>query len=197
MREVRPVGSNTSRPVDIRVVAATNRPLAQSVNRGTFREDLYYRLAVVELVLPPLRVRQGDLPTLARHFWERFAGESMAFPNDLVTAMHGRSWPGNVRELRNFVERSVTLGWAQGRAESGREKPSPVGLDTIVPTHLPLSDARKAWVDQFETLYVSAMLRKTGGNVSRAAELASVTRRSFQRAMARVGIRSSDDGSGS
>ncbi|HEY3667047.1 MAG TPA: sigma 54-interacting transcriptional regulator [Polyangiaceae bacterium] len=192
--EVRRVGSNSSKRVDVRIVAATNRPLAESVNAGTFREDLYYRIAVVELLLPPLRARRDDIPLLAQHFFRRYAGDNESLPEDLVASLASRAWPGNVRELRNFIERSVSLGFkppvensglAQGVAHATR-------LEDVVPTHLPLKDARVAWTEQFEILYVKALLEKTAGNVTRAAELAGVNRRSLQRLIASLGLRSDD-----
>src|SRR5690606_38744914 len=94
----------------IRVVAATNRRLAQQVNAGLFREDLYYRLAVVEVELPALRQRREDVPALAQHFAQSMGAGAAAIPAELLSSWLTRSWPGNVRELRNVVERSLFLG---------------------------------------------------------------------------------------
>jgi transcriptional regulator with PAS, ATPase and Fis domain len=196
-REVRPVGSNTARKVDVRVVAATHRPLARSVNEGTFREDLYYRLAVVEIELPPLRVRREDIAPLATEFYRRFTTPAAELPGDLLAVLQARSWPGNVRELRNFVERSVLLGWPRPEpvGEPGRNHPAPgaTSVAAVVSTQLPLKDARAAWIEQFESLYVRALLAETGGNVTRAAEVAGLHRRSLQRIMARMGLRGEAD----
>ena len=178
--EVRRVGDNASRRVDVRVIAATNRPLARSVNTGGFREDLYYRLAVVEVHLPPLRARPDDVALLAEHFFRRYAGEQEPVPPALLSSLASRAWPGNVRELRNYVERSVSIGVAPAAAP---------GSEPIVPTHLPLKDARAAWTEQFETRYVEALLARVGGNVTRAAQLAGINRRSLQRLMASLGLR--------
>ena len=105
-----------------------------------------------------------------------------------------RAWPGNVRELRNVVERSVSLGW-NGSAEEGITPKTvlPAGLASLVPVDLGLKEARQAWTEQFENVYVRALLEKTDGNVSRAAEAAGVNRRFLQRMMARLGIRSAQD----
>jgi transcriptional regulator with PAS, ATPase and Fis domain len=187
-REVRRVGANTSRAVDVRVLAATHRSLARSVNEGTFREDLYYRLAVVEVELPPLRARREDLAILSQRFYERFRGSDEPIPQNLFAAIHARAWAGNVRELRNFIERSVTLGETTLRASPAGE-PLSASSDAIVPVHLPLKDARVAWMEQFERRYVEALLRRTAGNVTRAAELAGVNRRSLQRIIASLGGR--------
>jgi transcriptional regulator with GAF, ATPase, and Fis domain len=190
-REIRRVGGNSAKRVDVRLIAATNRGLARSVNDGSFREELYYRLAVGEIHLPPLHARRGDIPLLAQHFYGEFAGGDGAIPEGLLSALLTRSWPGNVRELRNFIERCVSLGW-EG---IGPVKVSPdvvPGLEALIPLDRPMKDARQAWMDQFERGYVSGQLRKTGGNVTRAAEAAGVSRRFFQRAMARLGMRSLD-----
>ncbi len=195
-RQVRRVGSNQNRKVDVRVIAATNRSLARSVNEGTFREDLYYRLAVIEVELPPLRSRREDVPLLAAHFIERFTGRPDAPPAELLSTLLAREWPGNVRELRNFVERSVSLGWpdpASALPAEAEPRARELGdLRRLVPLHLPLKEARLAWTAKFEAVYVRALLEQTAGNVSRAAELAGVSRRFFQRTMVRNGIRSSD-----
>jgi transcriptional regulator with GAF, ATPase, and Fis domain len=190
-RAIRRVGSNAERPVDVRIVAATNRPLARFVNEGSFREDLYYRLAVVEVTVPPLRARKEDIPILAHHFHARLRSSADKLPDDFVAMLSTRSWPGNVRELKNFIERSVSLGFVQrkGAAPSA----PPVGsLESMVPVDLPLKDARQAWMDSFESVYVRTLLKKTGGNVTRAAEAAGVSRRFLQRMLARLGVRAAD-----
>jgi DNA-binding NtrC family response regulator len=193
-REVRRVGENRARRVNVRVVAATNRPLAESVNLGTFREDLYYRLAVVDIQVPPLRARRDDIRALAQHFYERFSGQTGPVPPEMMSALLTRSWPGNVRELRNVIERGVSLRWqVSGGAENPFGAPIPPGIEAIVPLELPLKDARKAWEERFESLYTAALLQKTHGNVTRAAELAGVNRRHLQRMLARLGVKSGED----
>jgi DNA-binding NtrC family response regulator len=184
----------------VRVVAATNRPLARSVNEGVFREDLYYRLAVVEIELPPLRARREDIASVAEHFFERFTGRAEPLAPHILATLLTRSWPGNVRELRNFVERTVSLGTSIVANVAPADASSPLAanaplaaLDALVPTNLPLKEARVAWTEQFESVYVRSLLRKTSGNVTKAAELAGVNRRFLQRMMARLGIASSDE----
>jgi transcriptional regulator with PAS, ATPase and Fis domain len=193
-REVRRVGSSVAAPVDVRVVAATNRHLARAVNEGAFREDLYYRLAVVEAHLPPLRARREDIAPLARHFADRFAGAPAPLPPAFVTSLLRRGWPGNVRELRNFIERAVSLGALEAPAPAPpRAAPpaaaEPVRVEALVPLDLPLKAARAAWLGQFDELYARALLAKTGGNVTRAAESAGVNRRFLQRLIGRLGLR--------
>jgi DNA-binding NtrC family response regulator len=195
-REVRRLGANTSKAIDVRVLAATHRSLAQSVNEGGFREDLYYRLAVVEVELPPLRARREDLLTIAARFYERFTGSEEKMSEAFASSIQARSWSGNVRELRNFIERSVTLGSISDRQahDPGHAVQLPASADVLVPVHLPLKEARVAWMDQFERRYAEALLQRTGGNVTRAAELAGVHRRSLQRLLASLGGRLAEQG---
>ncbi|MBX3263582.1 MAG: sigma 54-interacting transcriptional regulator [Labilithrix sp.] len=208
-RRVRSVGSSKETDVDVRIVCATNRRLAQMVNEGTFREDLYYRLAVVEVTLPPLRARKEDIPEIARHLYEKMMtargqpdAAARGLPPELVDGLRARAFPGNIRELRNVIERAETLGQTSRAAPSSGDASSepsaraanvlPEGVESIVPLHLPLKDARDAWTSEFENVYVRAMMRKTNGNLTRAAELAGVSRRFLQRTIARLGLRSAD-----
>jgi transcriptional regulator with PAS, ATPase and Fis domain len=173
-REVRPVGSNAPRPIDVRVIAATNRPLASAVNAGGFREDLYYRLAVFEIVIPPLRDRRDDLDFLAEHFYANVTGKAARLAPELLASIRGRSWPGNVRELRNFIERSTILGLDSGRSVVASAGGS---LEIFASADLPMKEARERCMSQFEVQYIVSLLRRTGGNVTRAAEVAGVSRR--------------------
>jgi transcriptional regulator with PAS, ATPase and Fis domain len=187
-KTVRPVGTSAERPIDVRVVAATNRPLTQAVNDGGFRADLYYRLAVIEVTLPPLRARAEDIPALARHFQSRLGGEPL--PESFLAMLKRRAWPGNVRELRNFIERAASLGLADSSAPP---VDLPADLASLMPLDRPLKEARQAWLAMFESVYVRSILAKTGGNVTRAAELAGVNRRFLQRMAARLGLRDDED----
>ena len=181
LHEIRRTGENETRKIDVRVIAATNRNLEREVNRSRFREDLYFRLSVVTVHLPPLRERPEDIPLLVRTFLERLgAAESEPlFTPEVFRDLAEHEWPGNVRELRNYVERSISIGI------SGEPAPA----EPTVPVHLPLKDARAAWTEQFETRYVEALLAKVGGNVTRAAQLAGINRRSMQRLIASLGLR--------
>jgi len=205
-RSIRRVGSSAARTVDVRIVAATNRALAASINQGSFREDLYYRLAVVELRLPPLRARRDDIPALAAHFFRQLTGQERELPAEFVASLTGRGWPGNVRELKNYLERSVSLGTiaprrgpaegaadaAAGAAADATTDATADAIERLVALHLPLKEARDEWTKSFEVVYVRAMLRMVGGNVTRAAERAGVSRRFLQRMMARLGIKHSE-----
>ena len=195
-REVRRVGANVERPVDVRLLAATNRSLAQSVNEGTFREDLYYRLAVIEVQLPPLRARREDIRLLAEAFFKRFSGSDQPPSQEFVNSLLTRHWPGNIRELRNFVQRCVTLGvrTEEPALATGSDVPATLtsaSATNVLPVNLgvALKDARDDALSRFELLYVENALRNANGNVTRAAERSGVSRRFLQRLIARLGIR--------
>lgn len=190
-QEVRRVGSNATRKVDVRVVAATNRSLSEEVARGSFREDLYYRIAVLRVVLPPLRERSDDIPLLVSHFCAHHAGRSgrsVELPPRVVDAFSKNAWPGNVRELRNAVARALSLGtsaeFASSSAGDAERLPS-VAIDLDVPFKV----ARERVTEMFEQSYLKAMLEMTDGNVTRAADLAGVDRKLIQRAIKRYGLR--------
>jgi transcriptional regulator with GAF, ATPase, and Fis domain len=169
-REVERVGGDRPIPVDVRIIAATNRPLAALVAAGEFREDLFYRLNVVPVRVPPLRERAGDLPLLVRHFVAKFAPDGrVSVSPDALAAMERHRWPGNVRELENFCERIVLMR-AHARIDAAaitahlgaleREAPSAVG-----PT-----------LEQIERTAIVAALRASGWNRSRAARRLGVAR---------------------
>jgi transcriptional regulator with GAF, ATPase, and Fis domain len=193
-RQIRRVGSNTPRQVDVRIVAATNRALALEVDRGRFREDLYYRLAVIPLRLPPLRERLGDIPLLIHHFEKQFQGRpgsrpAPPLPEALIDAWAARAWPGNVRELRNEVARAVSLGTDADLGQGAKIVARSAALGPDVDLSEMLFAGRERIAEAYERAYIEAALRQTGGNVSRAAELAGVNRKFIQRAMKRFGLR--------
>jgi transcriptional regulator with GAF, ATPase, and Fis domain len=184
--EVRRVGGNQVVRVDVRVVAATNRILADEVTHGRFREDLYYRLAVVTLDLPPLRERPDDIPLLVAHFERELgtrAGRNVQLPPDALATFAARAWPGNVRELRNAVARTLAVG-----AMASAPPPKPDAVPAI-DLEVPLREARDKLADAFEEAYLREALRRTGGNATLAAELAGVNRKFIQRAIARYRLR--------
>jgi len=179
-RTIRRLGENEPRKIDVRFVSATHRDLRRMVNEGTFREDLYFRLSVVPLQVPPLRERLDDLPLLMAEFSEGHPIEPA-----LIEELKRRSWPGNVRELRNFVTRSRALGvehtLALSRGESTDQPPAltpppavQVGDTTLASK--PLQGAREEWNDAFEQAYLRALLEKHGDNVTAAARAAGVNR---------------------
>jgi DNA-binding NtrC family response regulator len=181
-REVKRVGANESIPVDVRLIAATNRDLCQEVSSGGFRRDLYYRLDVVRVRVPPLRDRLEDIRPLARAFMEDLARASTPFEIDESDwlAMERSPWPGNVRELRGAIERAMVLGdkaYLRGQIDRAATEPSQGAL--VLPAidrSVPFRDAKREIIDAFERRFVSELLEESGGNVSAAARMAKMDR---------------------
>lgn len=180
-KEVRPVGSSETVPVDVRVISATHRNLDEATAAGEFRQDLYYRLNVVSLTLPPLAQRPEDIPLLVSHFLrqlaERAGKEIKTFSPEAMELLVGASWPGNVRQLQNVIEQTVALSTsavipASLVRKALHNQPSQV-----------LSFAQRR--DQFERDYLTQLLRMTQGNVSRAARLAQRNRTEFYKLLRR------------
>ena len=196
-REIKPVGSNQALKTDVRIVAATNRNLIHEVREGNFREDLYYRFAVIKVALPPLRDRPEDLGLLVEHFLRQaneLAGrKDVDISYKTMEKLKRHRWPGNVRELKNFIERAVLL--AQGdtietkflntgdlrRPEEApaQESASPMAQFAIDES-LPFKDAKNRLIEEFEKAYWASLLERTGGNVSKAARIAGVHRKSVE-----------------
>ena len=186
-RRVRRLGSRTETPIDVRVVAATHRDLRAEVNRGGFRLDLFYRLAVVTLAIPPLRERPDDIPLLVEHFlrdagWDQPVASLISQPAmDALCKLH---FAGNVRELRNLVEAAVAMGELAPAGEPAAPRPVDDAAFTT-DLGLPYKDARAQLVEQFEERYVDALLARTGGNISQAARVAQMTRSHLSELIAR------------
>ncbi|MES1206985.1 MAG: sigma 54-interacting transcriptional regulator, partial [Pseudomonadota bacterium] len=193
-REVRRVGTNNHVPVNVRLVAATNRSLRDQVAAQKFRSDLYYRLAVVEVKLPPLRDRLSDLPLLVEHISRNLGGNvdpaSLARVRapDFLEALTRHSWPGNIRELRNYIERCVALRDFTPPRSTGSMSAMP-GPETAVNVGQPLREAREAWVSAFERRYLEELLRQHENRVSAAARAAGVDRIYFYRLLWKHGLR--------
>ena len=189
-REVRKVGDTTARSVDIRVLAATNRDLRQMVREGTFREDLYFRLAVVRAAVPPLRDRRDDIPALVSHFASRAGGEGFAVPPTMMDELCNYDWPGNVRELRNVVERALSLGTtglpAHRATTAGGSPIAPAPTDDML--DLPFKEAKGQLIEGFERAYLTHLLGKHRGNISRAAADAGIDRNYIHRLVKKYGI---------
>jgi transcriptional regulator with GAF, ATPase, and Fis domain len=187
-REVRRVGGHAPIRCDLRIIAATNRDLRAEVNRGTFRADLYYRLAVVRIALPPLRERLADMPLLVGHLLTRIGASpatvaSLTAP-DYIAELAAAKWPGNVRELRNHLEQCVVFG--ERRAPNAPAVPHPA---TAVDAALPYEVARRQAIDAFERDYVIALLARTDDNVAAAARAAGVNRAYLHKLLRRHGVR--------
>jgi len=206
-KEIRRVGESRSRKVNVRVIAATNRELEREVNKGRFREDLFFRLAVLRVNVPPLRERTDDLILLIRVFLQQIGKpeEERLFTQDVLAEMARHDWPGNVRELRNYVERSVVLKSATGslpppRADSsGPNSTSPQSSHGGTPGpgqvmggadgRLPFKIAKDAAVDAFERQYLSSLLAAAQGNMSKAARMAGMDRMYLHRLVQKHGLR--------
>ncbi len=188
-----PVGGSTLR-VDVRVIAATNKDLKSEIAAGRFREDLYFRLAVVPIRVPPLRERVEDIPALARHFVDSFSrqyGRARRLAPDAFPLLGGYRWPGNVRELRNLLERLVILAPSDEiRRADVMQVLGPEGDPSIGPFRecASLREGR----EQFERQFILMKLREAGGNVVRAAELLGLERSHLYRKMRTYGIRGAD-----
>lgn len=182
--EVRPVGATSTIPVDVRILSATHRDLEAAVESGEFREDLYYRLNVVNLRLPPLRERREDIPLLAQHLLsrliEKYGSKVQAFAPDALDMLIAADWPGNVRQLHNVVEQCCALCTtptipASLVTRALRDKPSELPA---------LADARA----QFEREYLITLLRRTQGHMTEAARLAGRNRTELYRLLQRYGL---------
>jgi DNA-binding NtrC family response regulator len=178
--EVRRVGGQKTIRVDVRVVAATNRNLDVEVQEGRFREDLFHRLAVGRVELPPLRRRRGDVPLLARHIWQNSGGAPDALDEATIRRWSRLAWPGNVRELRNVVLKRLALGDLADDPGRDSAQPSEDIIEDVLLLDLPLARARERVVADFERRYVTRLLAAHGGNVRKAAAAAGVARRYFQ-----------------
>jgi len=192
--EVTPLGARVPERYDVRVVAATHRDLFQEVARGTFRGDLYYRLAVVEVHLPPLRQRLEDVPALVRLFLERAGanhlGKLEGAAMDRLTSYH---WPGNVRELRNVIARAVALSPPNAELDSMpillRPTTSANASAPVVRADRPFQEVKAEVVSRFEAEYLTDLMHRAQGNVSQAARLAGLERKYLYRLLTRAGLR--------
>jgi two-component system response regulator AtoC len=197
-RQMRRVGGIRFMDVDVRVIAASNQDLEEACGRGEFREDLYYRLNVIPIELPPLRNREGDIPLLAREFLQRFMkqqGPGVAFVPDLDQAatdlLCGYPWPGNVRELQNVIERAAVL--ADGPIIAAAHLPERVqasgGADPGSGAAPLFKHAKQAAVTTFERSFLIDLLKRHDGHMGRAAREAGVDRKTIERMVKRHGLR--------
>jgi two-component system, NtrC family, response regulator HydG len=187
--EIKRVGSSESIRVDVRVVAATNVNLQLAMKEKRFREDLYYRLCVITIPLPPLRERTEDIPLLAYHFLRKYTARSgrdvKRISVEAMRALRSHSWPGNVRELENAIERSVVM--SRGDVILPGDLPpsvSDTAMTALTPNlllDLPFAEAKRKAVEQFEASYAFSTLKRAGGNVSEAARQAGMDRSNFRR----------------
>jgi transcriptional regulator with PAS, ATPase and Fis domain len=186
--QIRPVGGSAWRAVDVRVIAATNRDLAGAVVEGRFREDLYYRLKVVTLQLPPLRERSEDIPLLVDHLVRRAARECRktvtGVSEQALALLLAYDWPGNVRELAHVLERGVAL--AQQEVLTAEDLPAE--LRRSGPAAARATPEDRPTLAELKRRYVHRVFEESGGNVSRAAQVLGVDRRSLYRMLQRYGV---------
>jgi two-component system response regulator PilR (NtrC family) len=191
-RKVKPVGATDESEVDVRVVAATNRDLEAEVARGAFRADLYYRLNVIEVRLPPLRQRREDIPLLAEHFLRRFSGEhgrEVRLSSEALRRLERYDFPGNVRELENVLERAVALSSSAviGSSDLPDERPNRQAPE--VPAQFPTEGVDlERLVSDYEREWVTRALEQAGGVRKRAAQLLGISFRSLRYRLAKLGI---------
>lgn len=182
------VGGTRSIEVDVRIIVATNRDLEQAVRQGGFREDLYYRINVVAIRLPPLRERKGDIPTLAQYFLRRFATETKktftGIAEDALARLIAHDWPGNVRELANAIERAVVLG--RGPGVTAHDLPA--NLVSARSAAAPETPSYHAALDACKREVIVAALAKTGGNRAAAAKVLGLQRTYLSRLIRSLGI---------
>ncbi len=205
-RTLERVGGVASVAIDVRVVAATHRDLEADVAAQRFRQDLYYRLRVVECELPPLRARREDIPLLVERFVERMAerlsGRRRSLSDAALARLARHAWPGNVRELRNVIERAcvlasgevveetdLDLGESGGGHRGGDGNALCFALDDLGPASVPFAEAKKRAVDHFERAYLLEALRRNDGNVSRTAAAIGMVRQSLQQKLRELDIR--------
>ena len=189
-REIQRVGGADRRSVDVRIIAATKRDLAEEVARGRFREDLYFRLAVVPLSLPPLRNRREDIPVLVEHFRRAFhdrTEHNLKIPREEIRGLLTHDWPGNVRELRNTVERSLWMALTgDGEVRFLLPKFSDLAaepdelaeaVETGFDPELSFSEHKAQWEASFEKSYLAWLMARANGSLSQASRLASMDRK--------------------
>ena len=205
-RQIRRVGGTNLIDVDVRLVSATNRDLRDAAVKGQFREELYYRVNVIEIRLPPLRERAGDVRLLANAFLRRYGGERVVTYDDAaMVALESYPWPGNVRELQNVIERACAL--AEGNAVTASDLPDHVragarphlarGVEELpADVHMPgtadlgLREAKERWMAVLEASYLRELLDRHHGNISAAAKAAGIDRKTFHRLIHKHQIRS-------
>jgi transcriptional regulator with GAF, ATPase, and Fis domain len=201
-REIRRVGTNAVRKIDVRIICATNRDMHKEVEEGRFREDLFYRLAVVNIELPPLRKRKEDIPLLARRFASDLHGpdalDEIAEFDASMEVLRRYDWPGNVRELRNLIDRAfygpyrpVDLSasmsfWHRGGTQSGPSS-GKLGRGEVIGSR-PFKEEKAELVDEFERKYIMKLLKRNDGNISKSAREADIERAYLQRLIKKYSI---------
>ena len=196
-KEFEQVGGTGTISVDVRIIAATNQDLRKAIEEGTFREDLYYRLNVIPLHLPPLRERKGDIPLLAHHFLRRHSQELGKNIKDIapevLELMLNYDWPGNIRELENALERAVVLGTGESlSADTLPLPPANIPGSGEIKDHLSYQEAKKEFRQSFEKRFFGKLLKRARGNVSQVARLARIDRKNLYQKMKELNLHPRD-----
>ncbi len=189
---IRPVGATSEKQVDVRIICATNRDLSAEVEKGTFRQDLYYRLMVFPIKLPPLRERREDIPALALHFLKRYAGEYRieipGFTQDALDALSAYNWPGNIRELENEVQRLVIQAEPAHWIEITDLSPRLRKIEGTVTRIAPKQGTLKEMIEQVERWLITEALRDHGNNKTKTAASLGITREGLHKKLAKFGV---------
>ncbi len=191
-KKVRSVGDNVDRPVDVRIMAATHKDLKAAIKDGRFREDLYYRLSVIPIVIPPLRHRQEDIPILAEYFLKKYSATNRSsirgFTKRAVSKLMGLKWEGNVRELENVIERAVVLCTAGLIDESDIPSPETASAETFFGA----ATGDFPTLEQLERRYIEMIMEKTAGRKDKASQILGINRRTLYRKEREYGMVSAD-----
>ncbi|NPU98623.1 MAG: sigma-54-dependent Fis family transcriptional regulator [Candidatus Omnitrophica bacterium] len=192
---IEPVGGTRSKKIDVRIIVSTNKDLEERVRKEAMRSDLYFRLNVLPIGVPPLRERKEDIPLLINHFLRKKSrgNTELKFSSEDIEAMMRYHWPGNVRELQNVVERAIVLNTTDLAALMPSIHPpltpgAQMGFHQKELLNLSYKEAKRYILDDFERVFFTNLLRKTGGNVSRAAQLAQVHRKNLYVKLTELGI---------
>jgi DNA-binding NtrC family response regulator len=191
-KKVTSVGADRPVDIDVRFIATTNKDLQAEAERGAFRRDLYYRLSVMPIRLPPLRERPEDIPLLVQHFFEQARRRTRktvtGIAPESLQALVRYGWPGNVRELENLIERAVLVGKGEVLSDIQRLL-TPVGAPAAVDLSLPFREAKARVVEEFERTYIAGLLEAHGGKLTAAARHADMDHKNFSDKMTRYGLR--------
>lgn len=192
-RKIRPVGSNLTKEIDVRIIAATHKDLKAGIKQGIFREDLYYRLSVIPIVIPPLRHRKEDIPILAEHFFRKYSAangsKATGFTKTAIQKLMNGKWEGNVRELENVVERAVVLCANSLIDESDIPSSEAATADQFFGT----ATSDFPTIEAIEKRYIALVLEKTGGRKDKAAQILGINRRTLYRKEREYGLLIGDE----
>ncbi|HCL81690.1 MAG TPA: Fis family transcriptional regulator, partial [Nitrospiraceae bacterium] len=187
-QEFQRVGGTRNIRVDVRLITATNKNLSDEIKKGAFREDLFYRINIVPIIIPPLRERKEDIPLLTEHFLKG----RKKLHSDALDILTNYNWPGNVRELENVIERTVVFAGDETITQDDLPAEIKNTICNNIDCSLSYQEAKEKVIKEFSQNFISCTLRQTGGNVTKAAEKLEIDRANLQRLMRKYGIASSE-----